>query len=882
MAAYSITANLKRALLVVVFICSAALVSTTVVPADSFAASSRVKITTVKKSSCTDKALLKIKNAKVLKATKQKCQKLFKGKSLVTDLIDSLAKSVVITAPQDGDKFTMPTTITIVATRRTIYPLNDEVDFYANGTFLCKGTQVGYTKWVCEWTPVKAGKYSIQALTSSFLLPKQDFFSNPVTISVEGRPVKATPTPTSTPTATRTPTSTPTATRTPTVNATSTPTPTSTPTATRTPTVIPTATSTPTSTPTATQTPTSTPTATPTPTNTPTATQTPTSTPTATRTPTGIPTATQTPTSTPTATWTPTTIPTSTPTATATATPTVTPTPGMTVLYEMLGGAGNWGWTNQAPYTSDYDDVNEFGDSDVVTVFIGAISETRTIKRIELAAWYETETGANANLNEISICKAKIWNDNVYDFFNDAATPSLSTTSLGGFNFGNTTSPIGTLSDSSTAVYLVGWDNLNITLPANMPLELSVQCATNLNSRLFGIAGSSFAGTPMRAANRSFGNQINFTLSQPMSARISVLTAPTASSANISGRITDAAGQSLGGVVVELNGAKSARVITDSQGNYNIADVDTGSFYTITPSLANYTFTPNNRSFSLVGNMTNAVFSGIPDQNQIASPLETPEYFVRQQYLDFLNREPDQSGLDYWSGRIRQCGADAECIRERRIGVSNAFFFEQEFQRTGAFVYRLYKEAYGDTVPNYKYRPSYAQFISDRAKINPNAMFIAQSLQDLSNDFAARPEFIAKYPANLSGSQFVDAILSAIQGGSGVSLQSERAALLSEFNAGGRGRVLYRLADDNSQNPINNHPFLDAEYDGAFVLTEYFGYLRRDPDQDGYDFWLNIVDNFPLRDTHGQNSMVCAFITSTEYQVRFSSIVPRSNVECAP
>jgi hypothetical protein len=63
----------------------------------------------------------------------------------------------------------------------------------------------------------------------------------------------------------------------------------------------------------------------------------------------------------------------------------------------------------------------------------------------------------------------------------------------------------------------------------------------------------------------------------------------------------------------------------------------------------------------------------------------------------------------------------------------------------------------------------------------------------------------------------------------------------------------------------------------AFVLTEYFAYLHRDPDQGGYDFWLNALNNSEPGNYRG---MVCSFITSTEYQHRFSAVVSHSNGEC--
>ena len=59
---------------------------------------------------------------------------------------------------------------------------------------------------------------------------------------------------------------------------------------------------------------------------------------------------------------------------------------------------------------------------------------------------------------------------------------------------------------------------------------------------------------------------------------------------------------------------------------------------------------------------------------------------------------------------------------------------------------------------------------------------------------------------------------------------------------------------------------------------QYFGYLHRDVDQGGYDFWLDVVNNREPNNYHG---MVCSFITSTEYQLRFGSVVTRSNADCA-
>ena len=57
------------------------------------------------------------------------------------------------------------------------------------------------------------------------------------------------------------------------------------------------------------------------------------------------------------------------------------------------------------------------------------------------------------------------------------------------------------------------------------------------------------------------------------------------------------------------------------------------------------------------------------------------------------------------------------------------------------------------------------------------------------------------------------------------------------------------------------------ETNRAFVLMEYFGYMRRDPDAGGYSFWLNKLNAFNGSFVNAE--MVKAFITSSEYRQRF-------------
>jgi len=77
---------------------------------------------------------------------------------------------------------------------------------------------------------------------------------------------------------------------------------------------------------------------------------------------------------------------------------------------------------------------------------------------------------------------------------------------------------------------------------------------------------------------------------------------------------------------------------------------------------------------------------------------------------------------------------------------------------------------------------------------------------------------------------------------------------------------------------IENPTFKERDFNPAFVQMQYFGYLRRDEDQRGYNFWLDVMNQQP----NNYRRMVCAFITSEEYQQRFEAAVTHTNAECGP
>lgn len=333
--------------------------------------------------------------------------------------------------------------------------------------------------------------------------------------------------------------------------------------------------------------------------------------------------------------------------------------------------------------------------------------------------------------------------------------------------------------------------------------------------------------------------------------------APTASSAKISGRILDNSGNPLAGVVIRLSGTQNRTIITDANGNYVFDNVAVNGFYTLAPARTNYAFVPEERSFNQQGNLTEAMFTAT-SLAAAGSPLAMPEFFVRQHYLDFLGREPDESGFNFWSDQIRNCGSDADCLERRTINVSAAYFFSIEFQETGGLVDRLYGACYDRA-------PVYSEFMPDTASVaqdfsvgtNNWEARLETNKQAFVEAWVRRAEFRAAYDS-LSNATYLDRLLSHTHVNFST---SERAALLNELETGAISRavVLRRI--------VENDAFRRARFNQAFVMMEYFGYLRRDPDAAGYRFWLNKLNEFGGNFERAE--MVKAFITSTEYRNRF-------------
>ncbi|HEV7474909.1 MAG TPA: DUF4214 domain-containing protein [Pyrinomonadaceae bacterium] len=332
---------------------------------------------------------------------------------------------------------------------------------------------------------------------------------------------------------------------------------------------------------------------------------------------------------------------------------------------------------------------------------------------------------------------------------------------------------------------------------------------------------------------------------------------PSASNGVVNGRITDPTGAPIAGAVVNLSGTQTRKFITDANGNYRFENVETNGFYTVTPSLANFSFSPAERSFSQIGNRTEAVFTGAPTGGSV-NRIDTPEYFVRQHYLDFLGREPDESGFNFWSNQILECSGDAACVEQRTINVSAAYFLSIEHQNTGGLVNGLYRASYGRA-------PSFAEFMPDTATVAQGVIVgtmpnwqevLLANKEAFVAAWVQRPAFQAAYGGLVNG-DFVDALISHTGG----SFNGDREALVNGLNAGTmtRATALRQIAE--------NDGFVSAKRNENFVRMQYFGYLRRDPDAAGEAFWLNKLNEFGGNFERAE--MVKAFLVSGEYRDRF-------------
>jgi hypothetical protein len=291
--------------------------------------------------------------------------------------------------------------------------------------------------------------------------------------------------------------------------------------------------------------------------------------------------------------------------------------------------------------------------------------------------------------------------------------------------------------------------------------------------------------------------------------------------------------------------------------------------------------------------------------------IDDSDFFVQQQYIDFLRRFPDAPGFAHWVGEIDAfCNNSAnrlpgetlpQCIDRKRTNTSGAFYLSNEFQNSANFLIRINWGSLGQgrnacniVVNGTTYQaicnPLYAQYVTDLGTLTQgivvnNALVPSQMTANrisFANSFIGRAAFANVY-GSLNDTQYVDALAAA----TGVALTAqERTDLISQAGApgsactgftgftSGRACVLYKIVDGTTTdsnggfvfNTRYGHLYYDNTFNPVFVFVQYLAYLRRNPDTGGYDHWfgkLSFYGNFV------DAEMVRSFIVSDEYRGRF-------------
>jgi VCBS repeat-containing protein len=272
------------------------------------------------------------------------------------------------------------------------------------------------------------------------------------------------------------------------------------------------------------------------------------------------------------------------------------------------------------------------------------------------------------------------------------------------------------------------------------------------------------------------------------------------------------------------------------------------------------------------GSATVVIDSDDPAAAPLAeNPIGSAAFYVRQHYRDFLGRDPDETGLRFWLGEIEQCGTDAQCREVKRVNVSAAFFLSIEFQQTGYFDYLMNQAAFDSGE-----RLAHRAFLKETLELSEGVVVgtgdweqrIADNRRGFVERFISRPAFLSAYPLAMSPAQFVDKLAAntfdPLQPQAGGALtRAEREGLAADLASGAKTRAEVLRA------VVENETFRRRHFNKAFVLMQYFGYLRRGPDQAGFDFWLRQLNRHDGNYTDAQ--MVKAFLDSLEYRARFGN-----------
>jgi hypothetical protein len=217
------------------------------------------------------------------------------------------------------------------------------------------------------------------------------------------------------------------------------------------------------------------------------------------------------------------------------------------------------------------------------------------------------------------------------------------------------------------------------------------------------------------------------------------------------------------------------------------------------------------------------------------TPLNDDTEFVKQVYQDFLNRAPDAEGLVYWAGEI----SSGNITRTQMV---EQYLVSAEFGETISPVVRLYFTYYL-RLPDY-----------DGLMFWVNSYAAGMSLNDISEAFARAQEFIDQY-GSVTNEEFVRQMYINVYGRQPDSDGLSYWTGMLDTAALTRGQVMVEFSSAKE--------YLSISVNQVYVTMTYVGLLRRVPDQNGFDHWVEVMD----QGVSGLG-LIDSFLVSEEYVAR--------------
>ena len=475
------------------------------------------------------------------------------------------------------------------------------------------------------------------------------------------------------------------------------------------------------------------------------------------------------------------------------------------------------------------------------------------------------------------------------------------------------TGPAGTGTPTGTVTFKDGGNPISCTNAGGQTLNASgvATCQTSALTAGTHTITADYSGdtnfntsTGTLAPNQVVTNNAVFSLDHPSYIvnednhflTVTVLRTASLSSAVSVDYATDDTGASTNCGVLNSGLASSKCDYTTMLGTLRFAANQTQASFDIPINQDSYTEGPESFTVNLSNASSGGVLAGpftapvtISDGAAPLPPnaIDDNTAFVRQHYHDFLNREPDAAGLAFWVNGLNACNdpaqrpagqTQAQCLEVRRILTSSAFFLSIEFMQTGTFVRSFYVASLDRPATNNM--PAFAEWLRDTQAVQRGVIVGQGSWQTtldanrlaFMQDFVMRTEFVGLYPTTDTPTQYINKLYGhALSRSPSATELSDALSLFGSATTASdptaRGEALLKVTQASD--------FVSREIPRAFVQIEYFGYLRRNPNDppdgnfNGYNFWLTKLNQF--NGDFLAAEMVKAFITSSEYRQRFGT-----------